>query len=221
MVVRFGVELESYGLNGQEIKEALESVGGTFGGIVGYHGTARGGYNDSKNGVFVWTVESDSSICASNLRTATMSRKGTHEIVSPILYGEVGIKHMIKVMKALSRAGAKVNSTCGTHVTFSANNSRWNRMSMAKTIDCQRNINNFVNKYQSVIDMLVSPSRRASGRSHYCNSQPFWGSQDSAPYGRYNNINWNNFRSGNANRSRHSQARDTRLGNRMEFRQHQ
>ena len=136
---------------------------------------------------------------------------------------------MVKVMKALSRAGAMVNTSCGTHVTISANNSRWNRMSLRKTARVCRNINNFVVKYGDVIDMIVAPSRRGTrtgGRSPsgYCNRNQYWGEEYefSRPnMGRYSNINWSNFRLGNANRTLHAQARDTRLGNRMEFRQHQ
>ena len=239
MTLRFGVELESAGLTGQEIKEAIESVGGVFGGIMGYHGTARGGYNDSRVQVqYVWTVESDGSLGGTFRKNGnsfsynsmcSMSRKGTHEIVSPILYGEAGLRHMVKVMKALSRAGAMVNTSCGTHVTISANNSRWNRMSLRKTARVCSNINNFVVKYGDVIDMIVAPSRRGTrtgGRSPsgYCNRNQYWGEEYefSRPnMGRYSNINWSNFRLGNANRTLHAQARDTRLGNRMEFRQHQ
>ena len=242
MTLRYGIELESAGLTGQEIKEAIESAGGVFGGIMSYHGTARGGYNDSRvQGEYVWTVESDSSIGYENPifrrngqsyrynRMCSMTQKGTHEIVSPIMYGEAGLKHMARVMKALARAGAMVYSTCGTHVTISANNSRWNRMSLRKTAKVCRNINNFVVKYGNVIDMIVAPSRRGTrtgGRSPsgYCNRNQYWGEEyelSRPSMQRYSNINWGNFRLGNANRTLHAQARDTRLGNRMEFRQHQ
>jgi hypothetical protein len=229
MGLKFGVELESYGLNGQEIKNAIESAGGIFGGLMGYHGTMRGGYNDSRVQGFVWTVESDSSL--SDRRTncysmCSMTRVGTHEIVSPILHGEEGIAHMKKVMKALARAGAKVNKTCGTHVTISCVDSRWNRMSQAKTIRVARNINNFCRKYSQIIDMLVAPSRRGgtNGRSEsgYCNRNSEWFEGETHYSGaRTSNVNWRNFNTGNRNRSIHAQARDTRAGNRMEFRQHQ
>lgn len=58
-----------------------------------------------------WKIESDTSI------NAPFGRKGA-EFVSPVLSGPEGLANVNRSVKAIKERGAKVNASCGIHVTF-------------------------------------------------------------------------------------------------------
>ena len=155
----YGVEIESVGLTEPQLKVAIESVEGlTYAGHFGYHGLqSRFGTRGKHNGLqHLWGSERDGS-----LHNHT-GRGMAHEVVSPIMYGNNGLKVVSRVMKAMSRAGAKVNKSCGTHITTCLNNSaRFKRMSakrQAHTLN--KMIEAYTYFYAEGFCAVVSPSRR-------------------------------------------------------------
>jgi hypothetical protein len=96
---RFGVEIESYGIEKNNLERALRAAG-----IV----VEAQSYNH--NTIPKWKIVSDSSISGTN----------TFELVSPVLQGEAGLAELKKVCEVLTTLGAKINKTCGLHIHFEA-----------------------------------------------------------------------------------------------------
>jgi hypothetical protein len=83
-----------------------------------------------------------------------------NEIVSPVLVGQAGFDQLQKVCEALHECGARITTACGLHVHHGA-----------RDIPAEA-IARFVKlyaRYEGVIDMLTSPSRRNDNNS-YCHS---------------------------------------------------
>jgi len=163
----YGLELETVGLNAGDIGRAIEGIDNCeFGGHFGYHGSRVLGLRHARmdGSQIIWVTERDGSLYEFP-RTRTTGK--TAEIVSPILYGREGLAHAARVMKAVARAGAKVNRTCGTHVTMgikdvSARFRRMGRNAQAKVAMLVVEIYDYFNvAFQS----LVSESRR---NNSYC-----------------------------------------------------
>lgn len=132
---RFGVEFEAYNVDRNVLCDALNEAG-IFTIIESYNHTTRRH----------WKIVTDSSI---------RGNKG-FELVSPILQGEVGITEMKKVCEILQQCGAKVNSSCGTHVHIDAhsiNLGSWKRI--------------YINyaRLEKVIDDFMPKSRK--GNNNY------------------------------------------------------
>lgn len=139
--IKFGVEIEFYGPNKRQIKEALESEGITCS-IEGYHHNTRGH----------WKIMTDGSINA--------GRGEATEVVSPILKGRNGLDQLRKVCASLTRCRALVNKSCGLHVHFDASTfdlNTWKRI-----------YKNYA-RYETVIDSMMPRSRRGN-RNRYCRS---------------------------------------------------
>ena len=118
-----------------------------------------------------WQTMKDGSLRDWNQQKnpSSWNHRGTHEVVSPVLQGRKGMKHMHKVMRALSKKGAKVNKSCGTHVTLDCNNSRWNRMSSAKKTATIEQICETYYYFSNVIKSMLAPSRR---NTYYASVSP-------------------------------------------------
>lgn len=132
---RFGVEFEAYNVDRSVLCDALNEAS-IFTIIESYNHTTRRH----------WKIVTDSSI---------RGNKG-FELVSPILQGEVGITEMKKVCEILQQCGAKVNSSCGTHVHIDAhsiNLGSWKRI--------------YINyaRLEKVIDDFMPKSRK--GNNNY------------------------------------------------------
>ena len=102
--IRFGIEIETLGRTRADVARAIQSV-------VGGTGAHTGGMYDAWEVTDlrdrVWKVVTDSSIGA--------SREFQAEVVSPILtYGD--IEQLQEVVRAIRRAGARVDRSCGIHV---------------------------------------------------------------------------------------------------------
>lgn len=93
------------------------------------------------------------------------------EVVSPPLNGEAGFRAMRKACTILTEKRCKVTARCGLHVhvgwkshgrqqTLAGSNHPWD----ARTL---RNLVRLHNRYDTVIDSLLSPSRR---QNQYCRS---------------------------------------------------
>ncbi|VDH16870.1 Putative amidoligase enzyme [Algoriella xinjiangensis] len=93
----FGIELETYGTTADKILREVRSLGISI---------ENEGYNHNTRNH--WKIVRDGSIEGGN----------GNEIVSPVLRGHEGLEQIQKVCKALRKAGAKVNASCGFHLHF-------------------------------------------------------------------------------------------------------
>ncbi len=181
----YGAEIECYGLTPREIEQAINSVNGAVYGAPhinnsrsneklwvtdmnspNYMGSRIFGYSESKKLAVrckedgtenVWIAASDSSI------RNDAGRGIAHEIVSPILYGRQGLNQLKRIMKALQNAGAKVNKSCGFHVTIGIKSSsaRARRMGGANLAQRIGRIVDAVDWFiEGAFNKLVSSSRR-------------------------------------------------------------
>lgn len=135
----FGIELEVYGATRDRILAEMRRLG------IQVEGES---YNHNTRGH--WKIVSDSSISGAN----------GNEIVSPVLTGVDGMEQVKKVCLALNRAGAKVNTSCGFHVHFGAND---------------LNMDHFRALFQSYIELEgkideMMPSSRRNNANTYCKS---------------------------------------------------
>ncbi len=141
--LRFGIEIETIGQTRSRVAEAIRGV---VGGTVQHVGTpyCYDPYDVIAEDGRRWRVMADSSLSASTDRQA--------EVVSPILRYE-DIETLQEVVRAVRRAGAKVDSSCGIHVHVDA--ARFD----AKSV---RNLVNIFNKQEELImhALQVSDERR-------------------------------------------------------------
>ena len=186
----YGFEIESFGLTPAQIKNAIESVEGqvyqsptqTFGtGSDNSNGRIYG-YMESKriplrckenNTGNLWIAAEDSSIYAPNGML-------DHEVISPVLEGQQGLETVKRVMKALKKAGAKTNKSCGLHVTMGVANcsARWSRMAAKKKASCMVNL---ADAYIYFMDY---------GFSELCSSSRSPRSSNASNYASYPSTNW-------------------------------
>lgn len=133
---KFGVEIESYGVEKPRLILELRRVGIQV---------QDSGY--THNTTNHWKIVSDSSI----------SGLDTFELVSPILYGEDGLNQIIKVSKVLKQLNAKINKSCGLHIHFDASGfdfKTWKNL-----------IYNYA-KLELEIDSFMPESRRRNNSSY-------------------------------------------------------
>lgn len=132
---RFGVEIEAYGLTMDRVTEVVASA------------TARGcqvvGYGDAHRTIPAWKVTSDGSVRGEH----------TFELVSPPLAGAGGLADLKAVLNAISRAGARVNRSCGLHVHHDAADLDVTHLKALATLWW---------RFEDVLLYFVSPSRRAN-----------------------------------------------------------
>ena len=169
----FGFEIEHLGLTDGEIAGAIQGIEhptegpAEFLGCFGYHGSRHLGLRHHNR----WVAERDSSVYSQSLGRG-------NEVVSPILHGVNGLRHLKKVMKAMKRAGASVNRTCGLHVTLGIENSsaRFARMSLDKKARVVAKIADAYDYFRRAFDELVSQSRRAGSpnATSYCPRPRFY-----------------------------------------------
>jgi len=157
MALQFGIEYECYGLSGNELRDALNAVGEGFGGVFDYHGGRHCVEED------VWRAERDGSL---TMPTCTWDTAGSHEVISPIMKGENGKKRILKVARALSKAGANVGRDCGTHIHVGVKGARWDRLGANKRVEIAEEIIKIYRHFQPVLNAL-SPSCRFAGRNDY------------------------------------------------------
>ncbi len=93
----FGVEIESYGVDKNELVDSLRRAG---------IAVENAGYTHATTSY--WKVVRDGSIIGSN----------SFELVSPILRGEEGMLELKKVCTILKQKNALINKSCGLHIHF-------------------------------------------------------------------------------------------------------
>tara|TARA_R110002012_G_scaffold5387_1_gene24578 strand:+ start:6695 stop:7645 length:951 start_codon:yes stop_codon:yes gene_type:complete len=199
---QFGLELESFGLTKNILKNTITGIP-TLKWKDNLHTHSGGVFFDRKT----WQGMADGSIRALGSRgqrlhypsrNADPNMEITHEVVSPVLKGGKGMKDAAKVMRGLTRAGAKVNKSTGLHVTFGLDNSRWKRMGKKKRAKSLARIVDTYNWFGPGINTMVAPSRRGTSWGGFNDLQTSLTS-------KYSAVNLSQFQS----------------GGRVEFRQHQ
>ena len=133
----FGIEMEIAVISQSQALTALRSAG--------LRAETEGYNHDTRPH---WKIVGDASV-----------RNG-FEVVSPILQGESGLEEAGRAARALESAGAKINSTCGLHVHFSASDLSVNEI---------RTIATRYATYEAEIDAFMPRSRRAN-ENEYCRS---------------------------------------------------
>ena len=142
--LRFGIEIETIGQTRARVAAAIQGV---VGGTVQHVGTpyCYDPYDVIAEDGRRWRVMADSSLSAEKARQA--------EVVSPILRYE-DIETLQEVIRAVRRAGARVDTSCGIHVHVDA--ARFD----AKAL---RNLVKIVNKQERLIEhaLGINDARRA------------------------------------------------------------
>lgn len=129
--ITFGVEIECYNVEREEIAQRLREAGVACY-VEGYN------HRDHRDH---FKVVTDASLHGNN----------TAEVVSPILKGKKGMQTLEKVCKVLNEINAKVNKSCGLHVHFGLD-----KVDFAT----YKNIFYNYAKIESVIDSFMPQSRR-------------------------------------------------------------
>lgn len=132
----FGIEIEAYGINRNQVAQALRSAG-----LQAY----VEGYNHNTRNH--WKVITDASIQGNN----------GFELVSPVLQGEEGLNQVRKAMEALTAAGAQVNKSCGFHVHFGASDLGLQQF---------KNLFKNYAKNEDIFDAMLPQSRRDSNNGY-------------------------------------------------------
>ncbi len=143
--LRFGIEIETIGQTRHKVAAAIQSI---VGGRIVHVGTpgCYDPYDVVAEDGRSWRVMADSSLSASFSRQA--------EIVSPILRYE-DMDTVQQIVRAVRRAGAKVDSSCGIHIHIDG--ARFDAKAACNLIK-------LVNKQEELIEhaLGIHPSRRAS-----------------------------------------------------------
>ena len=139
----FGVEIEFVG-DADRVAEILTGLGETCK-VERYNKVTKR----------FWKVVRDGSVSANRNQTG-----GGWELVSPILKGQRGLQRLETACKALERAGAEVNITCGLHVHHGADG-----------LDVQgfKNVVALYYRFEGTLDSLMPKSRRGNHNT-YCKS---------------------------------------------------
>ena len=107
-----------------------------------------------------WKLTSDGSVFsnpARQIRGLWNGFYGSNEFVSPILYGEDGLKQLKIVLDKLNELGCKINYTCGIHIHHDVTDTMLKGQKHSEKF--LANLVKFVAKYEHLIYKLVSPSR--------------------------------------------------------------
>lgn len=99
-------------------------------------------------GILGWDVRGDGSL----------SYRGM-EVVSPVLQGDEGREQIRKVTKVLRDLGLKPDRSCGFHAHFEIRD---------LTVDQIKSVVRGWRNQQTLVDGLVSPSRRTPMNAYYC-----------------------------------------------------
>lgn len=163
---RWGVEIEAYGLEHEEVREIVEAVtDDVCVAVGGHHHTSP----------LCWGVAHDGSI----------NRTKPFELRTPAMVGEREAWDKLRaVCKALRTAGAKVGSTCGLHVhqdaqyILKAVSRKLGCPSLTAALRFARSVILLYAELEPVIDSLMPMSRRRGNQ--YCtvvrgrDGNPMW-----------------------------------------------
>lgn len=153
---RFGIEIEMTGITRQRAAKAAASV---LGGRVEHTGTYYDTWEVKALDGRIWKFASDGSIetqAKENGIITSASNLYSVEMVSPILSYEEDIDTLQQIVRALRKAGAFANSTCGIHIHLDG--AKHNA----------RSIRNFVNIIASRNDLFYKALGIEARRARYC-----------------------------------------------------
>lgn len=141
--LKFGVEIEFFGVTREVVEAALRRVGIS---------AETENYNHNTRGH--WKLVTDASV------NSTGCGQGVgNELVSPVLYGEDGLKELELACKVLGEVGAKVDKTCGVHVHHDINGYNLQQIKNIYVIYARSN---------KAIDAMLPKSRRTENRPRFC-----------------------------------------------------
>lgn len=143
--LKFGVEIEFFGVRREVVEQALIRAG--------VNASAEEYNHNTRN---YWKLVTDASV---NSAGCYNRNDRGNEIVSPILYGEEGLRELELVCKILGECGAKVDTTCGVHVHHDVNG-----------FNLQQLKNIYITYFRSnkAIDGIMPKSRRSSENPRFC-----------------------------------------------------
>jgi hypothetical protein len=145
----YGVEIETYGLGIAGAARAIAAeLGGTAQQVGGYYSKWTATMADGRK----WTVMSDASI----------SGHAGAEVVSPILKWD-DMDLLQRVVRAVRRAGAKVNESCGIHVHVGAERFKRDPKALVR-------LAKIVHKHEDVLFEMLCTC--ASRRARWCRPVP-------------------------------------------------
>lgn len=153
--IPFGIEIEFTGISRDSAARTVAKVLGTeknyAGGIYHTHIMYDSMYR-------CWNIKCDSSIIPSNNRGTSYNKDNYRcELISPILHYDSDMSLLCKIVSALRKRGAVVNSSCGLHVHVDT------KLSALQI----RNLANIIASKEALLKRAVcmSPSR-----SRYCHN---------------------------------------------------
>ncbi|MDD3942884.1 MAG: amidoligase family protein, partial [Sphaerochaetaceae bacterium] len=153
---RFGIEIEMTGITRKDAALAARTV---LGGELCYGGSYYDTYELATPDGRTWKFTYDGSIRCETKRgrmTESASRLYSVELVSPILTYEADIENLQEVVRALRKAGAFTNSSCGIHVHLDG------------ASHTPRSIRNFVNIIHARNDLFYKALGIEATRARYC-----------------------------------------------------
>ena len=153
---RFGIEIEMTGITRKDAALAAQTV---LGGELLYGGSYYDTYELKTFDGRTWKFTYDGSIrCETKTRgiKESASRLYSVELVSPILTYEGDIESLQEVIRALRKAGAFTNSSCGIHIHLDGQP------------HTPRSIRNFVNIIYARNDLFYKALGIEASRARYC-----------------------------------------------------
>lgn len=153
---RFGIEIEMTGITRKDAALAAQTV---LGGELLYGGSYYDTYELKTFDGRTWKFTYDGSIrCETKTRgiKESASRLYSVELVSPILTYEADIENLQEVIRALRKAGAFTNSSCGIHIHLDGQP------------HTPRSIRNFVNIIYARNDLFYKALGIEASRARYC-----------------------------------------------------
>ena len=153
---RFGVEIEMTGVTRQKAASVVAEV---VGGSVSFIGGTYNAYEVRANDGRVWKIVRDAStMCQTRVGGVlrTMDASYSVEFVTPVLSYEADIETLQACVRALRKAGALANSSCGIHVHVDG---------VGHTA---RSLRNLINLIYSRNDLLYKALAVNPNRMHYC-----------------------------------------------------
>ncbi|MFA5546618.1 MAG: amidoligase family protein [Sphaerochaetaceae bacterium] len=153
---RFGIEIEMTGITRKDAALAAQTV---LGGELLYGGSYYDTYELKTFDGRTWKFTYDGSIrCETKTRgiKESASRLYSVELVSPILTYEADIEKVQEVIRALRKAGAFTNSSCGIHIHLDGQP------------HTPRSIRNFVNIVYARNDLFYKALGIEASRARYC-----------------------------------------------------
>lgn len=156
LTARFGIEVEMTGLTRKDAADAARTV---LGGELTYEGTCYDTWKLKTPDGRDWKFTYDGSIICQQKtggRTSSATKMYSVEMVSPILTYEADIEKLQEAIRALKKAGAFTNNSCGIHIHLDGAD------------HTPRSIRNFTNIICSRNDLFYKALGIESQRSKYC-----------------------------------------------------